>query len=120
LGGWLDSENDNDGDGTTSNTGKNTSHIHHPHGLSHDFLFGILPRLCGADAVIFPNAGGRFQFTREECLSVANGCRRPMGRFLSILPSPAGGMKLDRVEEMRNEFGDDTLFLIGMMTLIFV
>jgi len=43
-----------------------------------------------------------------------------MGRFLSILPSPAGGMKLDRVEEMRNEFGDDTLFLIGMMTLIFV
>lgn len=100
LGGWLDSND-------------KKSHIHHPHGLSHEFLFGVLPRICGADAVIFPNAGGRFQFTPEECQAVANGCRRPMGRFQSILPSPAGGMKLNRVEEMRKTFGDDTLFLIG-------
>lgn len=105
LGGWLDSEDDED---FTSN-----GHIHHPHGLSHTFLFGVLPRLCGGDAVIFPNAGGRFQFTTDECQAVADGCRRPMGRMRAILPSPAGGMKLHRVEEMRRTFGDDTLFLIG-------
>jgi transketolase len=96
LGGWLH--------------GSQTSH---PRGLSHEFLFGILPRLCGGDAVIFPNAGGRFQFSHEECQAVAEGCRRPMGRFEPILPSPAGGMKLNRVSEMRQVFGDDTLFLIG-------
>lgn len=106
LGGWLESEDDED-DLSLS------SHIHHPHGLSHEFLFGVLPRLCGADAVIFPNAGGRFQFTPKECQAVAEGCRRPMGRMRPILPSPAGGMKLPRVEDMRRTFGDDTLFLIG-------
>ncbi len=104
LGGWLDSD-DNDND--------EQSHIRHPHGISHEFLFGVLPRICGGDAVIFPNAGGRFQFTPQECQAVADGCRRPMGRFNSILPSPAGGMKLHRVTEMRKTFGDDTLFLIG-------
>jgi len=64
-------------------------------------------------AVIFANAGGRFQFTNEECQEVAEGCRRPLGRFDPILPAPSGGMKVDRVPEMRKSFGDDTLFLIG-------
>ena len=82
-------------------------------GMAHDFLFGTLPRLVGADVVIFPNAGGRFKFTPDECQAVAEGCRRPMGRFMPALPCPAGGMKLHRVGEMRQCFGDDTVFLIG-------
>lgn len=64
-------------------------------------------------AIIFPNAGGRFQFSQDECQQIAEGCRRPMGRFQSALPSPSGGMKLDFVPDMRKTFGDDTLFLIG-------
>ena len=87
LGGWLQSDDDDD---------DKQSHAHHPHGFAHELLFGVLPRICGGDAVIFPNAGGRFQFTPEECQAVADGCRRPMGRFAPILPSPAGGMKLSR------------------------
>jgi ribulose-bisphosphate carboxylase large chain len=110
LGGWLqDHPNNGDGDNSSSSPPPQ----HHPRGLSHEFLFGVLPRLCGGDAVIFPNAGGRFQFTKDECQAVAEGCRRPMGRFEPILPSPAGGMKLHRIEEMRQTFGDDTLYLIG-------
>ena len=94
----LDDENENEKGLQTKHQGKfqQEGHIHHPHGFSHEFLFGVLPRLCGGDAVIFPNAGGRFQFTNEECQAVADGCRRPMGRFKPILPSPAGGMKLAR------------------------
>ena len=107
LGGWLESEDESDG------SKPDQTSLHHPHGMAHKFLFGILPRLCGADAVIFPNAGGRFQFTPQECQQVADGCRRPMGRFKDVLPSPAGGMKLHRVDQMRQTFGDDTLFLIG-------
>jgi ribulose-bisphosphate carboxylase large chain len=100
LGGWIQPSSQ-------------SSTCRHPRGLSHEFLFGVLPRLCGGDAVIFPNAGGRFQYSKDECQAIAEGCRRPMGRFAPILPSPAGGMKLHRVEEMRQTFGDDTLFLIG-------
>ena len=92
---------------------KNGEGEEHPHGFSHEFLFGVLPRLCGGDAVIFPNAGGRFQFSFEECQNIADGCRRPLGRFQPVLPCPAGGMKLERIPEMRKFFGDDTLFLIG-------
>jgi transketolase len=64
-------------------------------------------------AIIFPNSGGRFQFSQDECQQIAEGCRRPLGRFQPAFPSPAGGMKLDCVPEMRKTFGDDTLFLIG-------
>ena len=64
-------------------------------------------------AIIFPNAGGRFQFSQDDCQQIAEGCRGPMGRFQPALPSPSGGMKLDRVPDMRKAFGDDTLFLIG-------
>ena len=34
-------------------------------GFSHKVLLGILPRLAGADATIFPNFGGRFGFSVE-------------------------------------------------------
>jgi hypothetical protein len=114
LGGWLrTSNNGHKGTGEQQQTTTEEDDDDHPGGLSHEFLFGILPRLCGGDVVIFPNAGGRFQFSLEACQDVAEGCRRPMGRFQGILPCPAGGMKLHRVEEMRQTFGDDTLLLIG-------
>ena len=110
LGGWLHSEES----GTSEiNSVGGGNDVHHQRGLSHEFLFGVLPRLCGGDAVIFPNSSGRFQFTRAECEAVAEACRRPMGRFEPIFPSPAGGMILDRVDEMRRTFGEDLLLLIG-------
>mmetsp|Transcript_25561 Transcript_25561/g.53393 ORF Transcript_25561/g.53393 Transcript_25561/m.53393 type:complete len:1020 (+) Transcript_25561:329-3388(+) len=109
LGGWLHSHHRDDGEQQLDNDGEDE----HPRGLSHEFLFGVLPRLCGGDAVIFPNEGSRFQVTSDECQQVVEGCRRPMGRFQPILPSPAGGMKLHHVNDMRKTFGDDTLYLIG-------
>jgi len=110
LGGWLHSEESGTSDINSAGGGND---VHHQRGLSHEFLFGVLPRLCGGDAVIFPNSSGRFQFTRAECEAVAEACRRPMGRFEPIFPSPAGGMILDRVDEMRRTFGEDLLLLIG-------
>ncbi|KAL7511672.1 hypothetical protein ACHAXN_009344 [Cyclotella atomus] len=104
LGGWLQQS-------LSCHSQKNGEE--HPQGLSHHFLFGILPRLCGADAVIFCSSGGRFQFTSEQCEQIADGCRRPLGRFEPVFPSPAGGMRLDKIADMRKRFGDDTLMLIG-------
>jgi ribulose-bisphosphate carboxylase large chain len=72
----------------------------HPQGLSHELLFGVLPCLCGGDAAVFPNAGVRFQYSKDECQAIAEGCRRPIERFAPILPSPAGGIKLRQVEEI--------------------
>eukprot|EP00985_Skeletonema_marinoi_P002389 scaffold999_cov136-Skeletonema_marinoi.AAC.1 len=114
LGGWLQSSSQRRRGSCNSQEGGETEDEEdHPRGLSHKFLFGLLPRLCGGDIVIFCNSGGRFSFSLEECQTVAEGCHRPLGRFEPIFPSPAGGMKLDRVKEMRKTFGDDTVFLIG-------
>ncbi|MBI4675218.1 MAG: ribulose 1,5-bisphosphate carboxylase large subunit [Chloroflexi bacterium] len=82
-------------------------------GISHFCLFGQLNRLAGADAAIFPNAGGRFFFTRDDCLALSAGCAAPMGDIKPIFPTPAGGMSLERVPEMRALYGRDVMFLIG-------
>ena len=42
-------------------------------GISHGVMFGELARLAGADATIFPNFGGRFSFSREECMEIVTG-----------------------------------------------
>jgi hypothetical protein len=57
--------------------------------------------VCGGDAFISPNAASCFQISFEECQNIADWCRRPLGRFQPVLPSPAGGMKLERAPEMK-------------------
>jgi ribulose-bisphosphate carboxylase large chain len=82
-------------------------------GMSHGVIFGQLARLAGADATIFPNFGGRFSFSREECADIVHGTAEPMGHLKTIFPAPGGGMSLDRVPEMLETYGKDLIFLIG-------
>jgi len=87
--------------------------LHPSSGLSHQLLFGQLPRLAGADATIFPNFGGRFGFTREECAEIARGAVVDMGPIKGIFPTPGGGMSLERVPEMVRCYSADVVLLIG-------
>lgn len=82
-------------------------------GLSHRVVFAQLQRLAGADASIYPNYGGRFGFSREECHSIMQGCIEPMGDYPSIFPTPGGGMSLARIPELLDLYGNDVLFLVG-------
>jgi ribulose-bisphosphate carboxylase large chain len=82
-------------------------------GLSHYALFGQLCRLAGADATVYPNWGGRFSFSKEECASIAEGSAAPMGAIKPIFPTPGGGMTVDRVPEMHEVYGQQVIFLIG-------
>lgn len=76
-------------------------------------LLGKLFRLFGADATIFPNHGGRFSFSRGTCLAIAAAARDPWEAVKSTLPVPAGGMSVERVDEMIADYGTDTMLLIG-------
>jgi ribulose-bisphosphate carboxylase large chain len=76
-------------------------------------LLGRLFRLFGADATIFPNFGGRFSYSRDSCRGIARAAREPLARHRPALPVPAGGMNVERVDEMIAEFGDDVMLLIG-------
>lgn len=82
-------------------------------GLSHYFLFGQLPRLVGADASIYPNWGGRFAFTREDCTKIVAGCGDPFGGIGPIFPVPGGGLTLERLASLIDLYGDELIYLIG-------
>jgi ribulose-bisphosphate carboxylase large chain len=76
-------------------------------------LIGKLFRLFGADATIFPNYGGRFSYSRETCLAIADAARSAWATMKPALPVPAGGMSVERVDEMTADYGRDTMLLIG-------
>lgn len=82
-------------------------------GFSHYALLGQITRLAGADGVIYPNFGGRFAFTKEECKSIVEGTAIKMGSIKEIFPCPGGGMSLDKVPEMIEVYGKDVVFLMG-------
>jgi ribulose-bisphosphate carboxylase large chain len=82
-------------------------------GLSHSMLYAIYPRLVGADVSIYPSFAGRYGFSKELCVHVANDCRDPNGLFQPILPAPGGGMKIELAQLLREMYGDDAVFLFG-------
>ena len=82
-------------------------------GISHFALYGLMPRLFGADASIFPSWGGRFSFSKEECASIVAGTEAPLAHMKSIFPSPGGGMTMERIPEMQEVYGRDVIFLMG-------
>lgn len=77
------------------------------------FLLGTLFRALGADATVFPNYGGRFGYSPQTCLDLAEAARRPWGSVKPCVPVPAGGMTLDRIDEILDFYGQDTMLLIG-------
>jgi ribulose-bisphosphate carboxylase large chain len=82
-------------------------------GFSHGLIFGLVARLAGADATIFPNFGGRFSFSREQCCEIAAASEAPLGSLQPIFPAPAGGLSLSRVPEVQQVYGRELVILVG-------
>jgi ribulose-bisphosphate carboxylase large chain len=76
-------------------------------------LFGKLFRWYGADAVIFPHAGGRFSYSEATCRAIAGALRAPHPRVRPAFPAPAGGIQVERVGELLDFYGNDCILLIG-------
>ena len=83
------------------------------HGITPAILLGTIYRMLGVDISIFVNYGGRFQYTREECLELCDALRKPLADMKPAFPSPSGGMNIDNVREMTSTYGKDTVFLIS-------
>ncbi len=76
-------------------------------------LIGKVFRLLGADAVIFPNHGGRFGYSPETCRRLAQTALQDWDGLPASVPVPAGGMTPERVPEMLDFYGADIMLLIG-------
>ncbi|MCK8516043.1 RuBisCO large subunit C-terminal-like domain-containing protein [Methylonatrum kenyense] len=83
------------------------------HGLQPEVLLGDLFRVAGADAVIYPNTGGRFGFSLATCEAINHALRRPLGRLCGAMPAPGGGMDMARAAHWIDQYGVDTMVLIG-------
>lgn len=83
------------------------------HGIDHGVIFGTIPRLAGADISVFPNVGGRFGFSAENCRAIAAACHAPEGPGRAMWPSPGGGMSAERATEMQAMYGEDVVYLLG-------
>ena len=82
-------------------------------GISHGCLFGTFARFAGADASIYPNYGGRFSFSREECANIAAACIAPIDGIPPIFPAPGGGMTMENIPDMAALYGRDVIYLVG-------
>jgi ribulose-bisphosphate carboxylase large chain len=83
------------------------------HGIAPGVLYGTLFRLMGSDAVIYPNADGRFPLVLEDCLAINQRLRSPLGRLKPALPVAGGGVDAARVPYWIRRYGRDTMFLVG-------
>ncbi|HPS57499.1 MAG TPA: RuBisCO large subunit C-terminal-like domain-containing protein [Spirochaetota bacterium] len=82
-------------------------------GFTHGALLGRLMRMAGADIVVYPNFGGRFSFTKDECSDIVNECKSESGHIKSIFPAPGGGMNFTNIPEMTSFYGVDVIYLMG-------
>lgn len=76
-------------------------------------LFGKIFRMLGADALVFPNHGGRFGYTPDTCRDIARTALADWHGLKAAVPVPAGGMTTERVGEMLDFYGSQVMLLIG-------
>ena len=76
-------------------------------------LFGKIFRMLGADALVFPNHGGRFGYSPDRCRQLARAALSEWHGLKPAVPVPAGGMTTNRVGEMLDFYGSQVMLLIG-------
>lgn len=76
-------------------------------------ILGQIPRICGADFTVFPNYGGRFSLSEDQCRSIVQNCQEESGDMPGIFPCPAGGMTFERLGAMKAFYGTEVAFLMG-------
>jgi len=82
-------------------------------GFAPEFLFGDLFRLAGADAVVFPNAGGRFPHSLADCRRIEARLSAPLAGRRSAFLMLGGGIDVARLRRFVPEYGVDTIWLVG-------
>jgi 2,3-diketo-5-methylthiopentyl-1-phosphate enolase len=80
-------------------------------GVSSHLVLGKLPRLAGADVVIYPNPYGKFPLQSSKYLRIAQALTSPMYDLPPIWPAPGGGVHPGMLPVLFEELGCD--FIIG-------
>ncbi len=82
-------------------------------GIASSVVYGLLPRLAGADVSIYPAFGSDYPMSKPDCVSVAAHCRQPWDALRSTMPAIGGRIGPERLTELGMILGQDTLFVVG-------
>ena len=82
-------------------------------GIAPSLLFGLLPRLAGADISIYPTFGLTYPISQADCRQIAASCHRSLGPCPPIFPTAAGRMTSSRIHEMAMLYGQDLVYILG-------
>ena len=78
----------------------------HAWGVAPEILLGLLPRIAGADIVLFPSPYGNAAISRPEALAVHHRLSAP-GQFPEVISGPSSGIHLGLVGQLLEDFGYD-------------
>jgi 2,3-diketo-5-methylthiopentyl-1-phosphate enolase len=76
-------------------------------GVSSHLVLGKLPRLAGADVVIYPSPYGTLSFGRSTHLRVARSLTEPLFGLRRALPAPGAGLHAGMVPRLVADLGID-------------
>ncbi len=85
----------------------------HKQGIDAAVLLGTLYRLTGVDISVFPGPGGRLSLTSASTTKIQQRLTENMGSIKPALCCPAGGKSLQTLPGLLDQFGADTLYLVG-------
>lgn len=82
-------------------------------GIAAPLYNGILPRLAGADAVIFTGGAGRFSFAPDICRATQAACLSDELPCPPIMPCVGGGVSRSAMPRLYDLYGDRITMVIG-------
>ena len=82
-------------------------------GLSEKLLLGSLPRIAGADFVLFPSPYGSLAWDKDVTKDIQDKLTKPLSNIKSAWPVPSAGVKAQMVKEIFCDFGEDIVINAG-------
>ncbi len=82
-------------------------------GLSEKLLLAKLPRIAGADFVLFPSPYGSLAWEKDVTQSIKKELTRTLFHIKPTWPVPSAGIKANMVKETTLDFGEDIVINAG-------
>lgn len=82
-------------------------------GLSSHLVLGMLPRLAGADVVVYPSHLGTLPFSRAHALRLTGTLTDPFHQLRRTVPMAGGGLHAALVPQLVTDLGIDWAFGAG-------
>ena len=76
-------------------------------GISSHLVLGKLPRLAGADLVVYPSPYGSLQYSRSKHLRLAHSMTAPFHHVRRTVPTPGGGLHAGMAALLLDDLGID-------------